>query len=40
MFLERISNFLIKNRKKIFFYSLFAIFIFIVLHDVSFAENA
>jgi len=39
MFLERISNFLVKNRKKIFFYSLFAVFIFIALHDISFAGN-
>ena len=39
MFLERISNFLVKNRKKIFFYSLFAVFIFIALHDISFAWN-
>jgi len=39
MFLEKISNFFVKNRKKIFFYSLFAVFIFIALHDVSFAVN-
>ncbi len=37
MFLEKISNFLVKNRKKIIFYSFFILFIFIVFHNSSFA---
>jgi len=39
MFLERISNFLVKNRKKIFFYTFFTIFIFMASGDVSFAAD-
>lgn len=37
MFFERISNFLVKNRKKIFFYWFFTFFIFMASGDVSFA---